>query len=178
MDNEEQIEVRGEPNSELEYTNGELEIMEDIDLSIANQRFIQDHFRDMTLEEISVSTRLPPDVVAQYLEIFEAEARSRGIDPNQHFALSITLNEKGVFGFGIQFPREEKLEESIEGIGRLLYALNEGELKAALVKFLNHFADQRQAHALVSKIIAVWSELIKDKQGRDRPLVRADEVLR
>lgn len=167
-------------NNDLAPENFESEEVTDdsMDLSIANQRYLQENFRTKSLEELCVATMLPPDIVASYLDAFETEARKRGIDPHQHFALSVTLNEENNVGFGIQFPSEQNLENSIEGIGHLLFALNEGSLKGHLVQFLQAFGEQRQAHELVHRILKIWSDLVVEKAGKNRPIISADEVFK
>ncbi len=176
MDNEEEVPEPEMKEETLEFQSDDGE--EVMSLSVANQRYLQENFRGKTVEELSVATMLPPHLVAEYLELFEVEARKKGIDPNQHFSLSVTLNEDNNVGFGIQFPREEELEKSIDGIGHLLFALNEGTLKAHLVQFLHHFAEQRKAYDLVHKILKVWSDLVTEKNGTNKPIVRPDEVLK
>ena len=175
MDNEREPEQEIEMLDSLEDDSIE---SDELDISISDQRFIQENFQNMSPEQIAVATRLPLEAITQYMEIYEEEARKRGIDPHQHFSLSITLDKDNIFGFGIQFPREDELQSSIEPIARLLYAMNEGDLKPSLVAFLYKFAEQRKADELISKILEQWGGLVANKYGKERPLVRADEVLK
>jgi hypothetical protein len=151
-----------------------------VDISHANQQFIQENYRKFDLEQLAIATRLPPEIIAEYLELYEADARRRGIDPNQHFVLSVSLTEDGNVGYGIQFPREEVIKDPAtkDAISRLLFLLNDGQLKVSLVKFLQSFADQRKAYTLVNDILTKWGELIQEKEGTNAPIVSPHEVFR
>lgn len=144
-------------------------------ISLPNREYIRNNYKRLDLNNLSIATGLPPDVVSMYIEAYEDYIKRNGGSSNECANFVMSVNTEGNINFGIQWPTIEKTEQILPYLGKAMYLLQSGKLREATVQFFINMGEDKGNYKTIKTIVNGWKEA--EAAAEQSPLVSPHEVL-
>jgi hypothetical protein len=144
-------------------------------ISVANREFIRNNYKKLDMPQLCMATGVSPDLVAMYIEAYEDYIQKNNGSQNERANFTMTVDENGNIGFGMQWPTIEKTEKILPYLGKAMYLLHSGKLKENTVQFFINMGEDKGNYKTIKAIVNGWKE--EEKAHEQAPLVSPHEVL-